>query len=254
MKTVKLSERLSNVARFIPQGKKVADIGSDHALLPSYLIIEQISPFAIAGEINDGPFQAAKKQISNLQLEDYVSVRKGDGLEVIHDHEVDIITIAGMGGGLIVDILDRGQDKLKQIERLVLQPNVGAERVRKWLDFHQWNIIDEEMIEEDEKIYEIIVAEYRIGPEDPVYMSQHRTKEELYRLGPILWQKQSPVLLKKWKNELKKVKYILRQMDHVNHSVEKDSKKEQLNKEKRWILEVISCLQKANTSSRFLNN
>ncbi len=254
MKPIKLSERLSHIARFIPQGKKVADIGSDHALLPSYLIKQNISPHVIAGEVNEGPYQAAKKQISSLLLENRISVRKGDGLSVIDKHEVDVITIAGMGGALIAEILNKGEDKLEQIERMVLQPNVGSELVRKWLDTHRWNIISEEILEEDDKIYEIIVAEHREGLTDNAYISQIRTKEELYRIGPLLWKNKSLILLKKWEQELNKNKYILNQLNQYKNNDEKDTRKLEIQKEIEWIMEVITCLQKGKALYKSLNS
>ncbi|MCK9911021.1 class I SAM-dependent methyltransferase, partial [Microbacteriaceae bacterium K1510] len=78
----------------------MADIGSDHALLTSYLLVNGIADYVIAGELNEGPYQAALKQINTIQKRDQASVRKGDGLAVLAPHEVDVICIAGMGGQL----------------------------------------------------------------------------------------------------------------------------------------------------------
>lgn len=244
MKVISLSERLYKIAKKVPKGKKVADIGSDHGLLPSYLVKEEVSPFAVAGEVNEGPLQAARRQITNLNLEDKVDVRKGDGLSVIQSDEVDVITIAGMGGALIVDILEKGKEKLKGIKKLILQPNVGEHLVRIWLDNNQWNIVDEEILEEDGKIYEIIAAEPRDGNNDPIYEHTSRTKEELYRLGSILWNNKSDVLLKKWKQELQKNHYILNQLQKSKNEEEMESKKKSIEKEIQWMSEVVSCLQK----------
>ncbi|GBF10161.1 class I SAM-dependent methyltransferase [Tepidibacillus sp. HK-1] len=244
MESIQLSERLLMIAQNIPVGKRVADIGSDHALLPSYLIVNEISPFVIAGEVNEGPYQAAKRQIESLGLEDKVSVRKGNGLQVIEPNEVQVVTIAGMGGSLISQILEQGKEKIDQLERFILQPNVGADQVRRWLDQHNWDLIAEEILEEGEKIYEIIVAEKRRGMEDPVYRSEKWSKDELYRLGPILVKKQSEVLIKKWMIELTKVEYILEQIKNSKNEQEKSIKEMQLNHEQKWLKGVIQCLQK----------
>lgn len=181
MNTDRLSNRLETVAKYIPAGAKFADIGSDHAYLPCYMLKKQKASFAIAGEVVDGPFLSAQKQVVNEGLSDVISVRKGNGLEVINDGEVDCITIAGMGGSLIAAILDDGKDKLRSVKRLVLQPNVSAYSIRIWLVENDWSLVTEEIIEEDDKIYEVLVAEKGEGKKP---YSSHIDAELL--LGPYL--------------------------------------------------------------------
>lgn len=244
MEETNLSKRLYAIAKYVPNGKRVADIGSDHALLPSYLISEGISPYVIAGEVNKGPLEAAKRQINDLKIADKVDARLGSGLKIIDDREVEVITIAGMGGTLIVEILQEGVAKLKNIERLILQPNVGSELVRGWLDNNKWNIINEEILIEDDRIYEIIVAEQRAGDCDPSYQDQGRPKMDLYRVGPILWQKGAEALYEKWQRELKKQQYILKELQKAKDNAIKTEKEQQIKDEINWIMEVIKCLEK----------
>ena len=92
--------------------------------------------------------------VEKLQLSPLISVRKGDGLEVIEKGEADVITIAGMGGSLIAHILKAGKDKLSGKERLVLQPNIHAHHIREWLYQEGYALINEEILEEDGKYYE----------------------------------------------------------------------------------------------------
>lgn len=110
----------------------------------------------------EGPFLSAKKQVEDAQLTDQVEVRFGNGLEVITPGEVDCITIAGMGGTLIASILEAGKDKLDNGPRLILQPNVSAKSIRTWLMDNGWSLVGEEILEEDDKLYEILVAEKEI--------------------------------------------------------------------------------------------
>jgi len=245
MNPIVLSERLLTIASFVPQGSRVADIGSDHALLPCYLALQQVVPFAIAGEINEGPFKSARTQVEQYKLEGRISVRKGNGLHVINEQDhIDVITIAGMGGSLIVNILEDEKEKLSSIRRLVLQPNVGEEQLRRWLDQHDWLIIDETILEENEKIYEVIVAEHDHHQKKNPYLGLNRTREELYRLGPILWRKRDSILLKKWLKESKKIDYIRKQLKLSLNEAEKGLKEEKLRIESQWITEVLECLQK----------
>lgn len=156
----KLSKRLTAIANLVPRGDVVADIGSDHALLPVYLVVNGISPRVIAGELNAGPFEAATSQVRAAGLSDRIDVRRGDGLTVLEPGEVDTITIAGMGGALIVDILQQGLDRLTDVRSLILQPNVAEDAVRRWLAEHDYMLLDEQIIMEDGITYPILYAEH----------------------------------------------------------------------------------------------
>src|SRR5690554_2583760 len=121
--SVKLSLRLSTIADLVQPGSRLADIGSDHALLPVFLVQQGIIESAIAGEINEGPFLAANKQVQQANLQHKISIRHGDGLSVLDNHEVDTIVIAGMGGSTMVSILQEGIHRLSSVKRLIMQPN-----------------------------------------------------------------------------------------------------------------------------------
>src|SRR5574344_1648931 len=99
MNAQKLSERLAKVASYVPTGAVVADIGSDHAYLPCYLVHEGIAKRAVAGEVVKGPYESAVKQVRQEGLTDKVTVRLADGLAAVQPTDgVDTVTIAGMGG------------------------------------------------------------------------------------------------------------------------------------------------------------
>src|SRR5690606_19253288 len=86
---VSLSKRLQCIADQIPTGSRLADIGSDHALLPTYLAEQKRISFAVAGEVNTGPMKAAQRQVAAAGMGSIVNVRLGNGLEVIQEGEVD---------------------------------------------------------------------------------------------------------------------------------------------------------------------
>ncbi|MEH7236049.1 tRNA (adenine(22)-N(1))-methyltransferase [Bacillus sp. JJ1562] len=233
MNEEKLSKRLETVASYIPKGAILADIGSDHAYLPCYAYLNGMISKGIAGEVADGPLLSAKKQISKNQLNRVLEARKGDGLEVIHPNEVTCITIAGMGGSLIRSILDNGKSKLLGVERLILQPNIGASTIREWLIENDWELIAEEILEEDKKIYEVLVAE-KGNPQKP-----YKNKEQELLLGPFLLKEKNPFFIKKWTHELKHWERILNQLMTAGETPENRLRKEELGQKIEIVKEAL---------------
>lgn len=234
MNTDRLSNRLETVAKYIPAGSAFADIGSDHAYLPCYMLKKKKASFAIAGEVVEGPFQSARRQVQQEGLADVISVRKGNGLEVVHKGEVDCITIAGMGGALIAAILDDGKEKLDSVKRLVLQPNISAYSIRLWLVENGWKLVNEEIIEEDDKIYEVLVAEKGNG-KDP-YSSQ--IDAELL-LGPFLSKEKNQAFRKKWTLERENWQRIIERMQTATETKETEAKRQELNWKIALVQEVL---------------
>lgn len=200
-----LSARLACVASLVSAGARVADIGSDHAYLPAALVLDGKIDFAIAGEVVKGPYENAVHEIKDHQLEGKVIPRLADGLAAIEPADkVDTITIAGMGGSLIASILEKDKNKLTGIKRLVLQPNVGESQLREWLMNNHYQIMNEKIIEEDNHIYEIIVAEPSVVP-------FRYSKYEL-DFGPFLLENKGPIFKKKWQEYLQREAHVIDQM------------------------------------------
>ena len=229
MNELQLSKRLQTVVSFIPKGSILADIGSDHAYLPCYAYLHGYITKAVAGEVADGPFRSAKRQVEKCGLSHVISVRKGDGLQVVAPNEVDCVTIAGMGGTLISNILEAGKEKLTAVKRLILQPNVGAHIVRKWLLENGWELMDERILEEDGQIYEVLVAE-RGNPYRP-YTQLH---VELL-LGPFLLKERNEVFEKKWALEMNHWRDVIEQLKHA--------KKEEAMKKKHQLIETLRMVE-----------
>lgn len=234
MNTDKLSMRLETVAKYVPAGARIADIGSDHAYLPCYLAKNTGISFAVAGEVAAGPYHSAEKNVQSEGLSSIISVRMGNGLEVIHPGEVEYITIAGMGGSLITSILENGKEKLGSVKRLILQPNISAISIRKWFMENNWELIAEEIMEEDGKIYEVLVGEKG----DPSKPYQDQLESGLL-LGPFLSQKQDPAFQKKWTLEIRNWNRIMEQLESAGETAETLEKKQELLNKIKLVEEVL---------------
>ena len=231
MNAQQLSERLTRVASYISSGATVADIGSDHAYLPCYLIHQGIASHVIAGEVAKGPYESALNHVNEEQLENSIIVRFANGLQAIHKEDnVDTVTIAGMGGPLISTILDQDKEILSSVSRLILQPNIHAKAIREWALLNEWRIVAEEILEEDDKIYEILVLEKG---------SMTLTEAELL-LGPFLLQERNNVFLAKWNKEAKEWKRILEAIKSAELSKEVQIKKEEVENRLTLVKEVLN--------------
>lgn len=230
METIKLSNRLKRASQYVDTGAFFADIGSDHAYLPIYVC--QLDPTAkgIAGELNQGPYEAAVSHVKGHQLSERIDVRKGDGLTVIKEEHVDTVVICGMGGGLIRSILADGLMHLSHVKRLILQPNVDSHYLRQWLVMHNFNIVAEDIIKEDGHIYEIIVA-------DKVSEQVVLSSKDIF-FGPFLRRESSEVFKEKWQREYDNV---VRVIDNMALAKQINEEKLALYEErKQWIHEVLN--------------
>lgn len=202
---IPLNQRLKTVAQYI-QHERLADIGSDHAYLPLYALENNLIVSAIAGEVVKGPFDAAVQNVKRYHADKSIDVRLGNGLEVIEPGEVDVITICGMGGPLIAEIITAGKDKLINQPRLILQSNIHTEAVRRALVSLHYEIIAEEIIKEKKHTYEIIVAEYANN-------KVNYTDKE-FKFGPFLLHNKNDIFVEKWNREYQHLKQVLSAIAH----------------------------------------
>ena len=202
-----ISKRLELVASFVPQGAILLDVGSDHAYLPIDLVERGKIKSAIAGEVVEGPYQSAVKNVEAHGLKEKIQVRLANGLAAFEEaDQVSVITIAGMGGRLIATILEEGLDKLASVERLILQPNNREDDLRIWLQEHGFQIVAESILEEAGKFYEILVVE----------AGQMKLSASDVRFGPFLSKEVSPVFVQKWQKEAAKLEFALNQIPEKN--------------------------------------
>mgnify|MGYP003445249336 FL=1 len=160
MENIKLNERLLTAVQFVREGSRLADVGTDHGYLPISLILEGRIAFAIAADINRGPLDKADENIHKYALDGKIKTVLCDGLRSIDKDEVDDVAIFGMGGELIVKILDEAPWLKDPAKRLILQPMTHPEKLRKYLADNGYRIIGEALSFDRGKIYQTICAEY----------------------------------------------------------------------------------------------
>lgn len=158
-----LDTRLRAAADMVPEGARLADIGSDHAYLPIALCLEGKIEYALASDINEGPVASARANVAKNGLSGRIEAIRADGLDKAHDFAPDCITVLGMGGELIVTILERAEWVRDERITLVLQPMTHAEILAEYLAEKGFNVTDERIVsvgERDDRIYRIIKASF----------------------------------------------------------------------------------------------
>ena len=226
-----LSQRLERVAAHIPAGARLADIGSDHAYLPVALMRRGAIAAAVAGEVAATPFQAANRTVADNGLTQHITVRLADGLAAIEaGDDITAVSLCGMGGETIRDILDSGKAHLNGRERLILQPNGGEQPLRQWLMENGYQILHEELLRENRFYYEIIVAE---RAEAMTY-----TAEQLY-FGPLQMQARSPEFLAKWQRILREKRKTLASLEQARQAVP-EQKVQEIAQQVKWIDQLLA--------------
>lgn len=150
----KLTNRLQLVYDMVPKVESIADIGTDHGYLPVALVLGEKVNKAIAGDVNEGPLNAARKYIKSMSLDEKIDCRLGNGLQVLKKNEVNAVTICGMGGFLMADLLKMAPYK-PQI--LILQPQNGRRKLRKELLKLGYTMKQEALVEDMGHIYDVWV-------------------------------------------------------------------------------------------------
>jgi len=154
-----LSARLQCLAQAVPEGARVVDVGCDHAFLIIALVNAGRVQYAVGTDVAEGPHASAHTNVREAGLTDQISVRRGDGLATIVPGEVNTAIIAGMGGFVMANILRNAEDVVGKLRRVILQPMNAAHQVRRYLYESGFVLVDEQICEDDGRLYEVIVAD-----------------------------------------------------------------------------------------------
>ena len=228
---MELSKRLNWIINVMDKADIIMDVGTDHGYISIELIKRNLADKVIASDINKDPSNKAKPNVSLARLSNKIELRLGGGLAPVKNNEVNAALIAGMGGNLIRDILEKDIEKVKNMDYLVLQPAQNPEVLREYLYTGNYEIIDEDVCEDEGKYYELFKVKYK---------ENNSTKLEpiFYEISPLLLNKKSEVFktyLEEKADKYKKVTSFIK--DNTEHAMAR--KKELENK-----IEIIENLLK----------
>lgn len=226
---MELSKRLQAVADLLSKDLCVADIGTDHGYIPIYCITSGKSSKVIAMDINEGPLLRAKRNIAEHGLTEQIETRISDGVTALKQGECDAVIVAGMGGALVIKIMEAGEQIFRSLQEFVLQPQSELEKVRQYLCGHGYDIIAEDMVLEEGKFYPMMKV---INQNTSCY-----NKMEL-RYGKFLLKQRHPVLQQFLEKEMQMKEQILRQLGH-DTGVHIEKRKQELYEELLVIKEAL---------------
>lgn len=221
-----LPSRLAKLAELIPRGSVVADVGTDHLLLPVYLVECGVSERVIAVESSPGPYQRALFELRRRGMEDSIDLRRQNGLEGLRRGDADVVVIAGLGGITIATILTLGDPSfLRSLKLILLQPMGDTAFLRKWLLKNGYPIVREELVEDAGRIYEVVAVEP--GAPDSPYRGSggafdlapdlaDLSAEVWFEIGLCLWRDRNPLLERFIRERLRRYQGIRSELSKAN--------------------------------------
>lgn len=195
---IRISDRLQTIAHCVTRNETVADIGTDHGLLPIFLWQTGISRSFVLSDVNAGPLEKAQANLKRYGQGMVADLRLGNGLAVLRKSEVDTVVIAGMGGLLITEILEQDLSKATSFGKYILQPRNAQERVREWLYHHGFTISAEHLVREGNYICEVIVASPRALEDielQSIEVDSPMENELAFEVSPLLFHQKDPLLI-----------------------------------------------------------
>lgn len=196
--SIQLPPRLMAIVDHINVEDRVADIGSDHGLLPLFLVEERHLTRVYASDNKEGPFNILHKAVMEASLDKQIQVDLADGLKRMPE-DINTVVISGMGGDVICDIINNSIDKLDQIKKIILVPHTKADEVRSLMAFYGFSFEDEMVVQEDNHFYEVIV----MVPKRHIYCGLELV------FGPVNLNQKSASFIKMWRERYERNEKLL---------------------------------------------
>ena len=218
-----ISLRLSSVAKYINGYDTLADIACDHGYLGIYAAKNYSLKEVLLTDINEMPLASAKENIKKFNLDDIITTKLGNGLKPL-TKDYDVITICGIGGILMTEILANDLERIKNSKRLILCPNTDSYNVRKFLNDNNFKIEFEEVVY-DYKFYEIIVCSY-----NDEFLNYNELE---LKYGPCLLKEKTQEFIKLHEKQLN---LLSSQLPNITNSEQKDKILSKINEIKKILV------------------
>lgn len=190
---VEISARMLALTKMVSKGLKVCDIGCDHGFVSIYLVQKEIAPKVFAMDVRSGPLSQAQAHIRQYGLDDRIETRLSDGLQKLLPGEAECMICAGMGGPLMIKILEEGRPQAQAMKELILQPQSEIAEFRKYLRDSGYHIMEEDMVFEDGKYYPMMKVVP--GKVQGASTYEENTAQQIFDLfGQYLLEHKHPVL------------------------------------------------------------
>lgn len=233
-----LGPRLMTVAAHVPAGGAVADIGTDHAYLPAWLVLRGRCERAIATDVSAAILEGAVRTVASYGLSDRIDLRVGDGLSAIDPGETSSIVVAGVGGLTMTSILSKGIAVARVQRRLVLQPMTHAESVRRWAAGNGMGIVGEDLAREGDRFYQVICLDPSVQSTGPP-RGPALDDDIALELGPLLLREGHALLAPMIRGLLRECDVVI---DRMRETLRRDDPRLRKWLERRDRLEeVLKC-------------
>ena len=226
---MKLSKRLETVASMVTKGNRAADVGCDHGFVPIFLVESGISPLAVAADVRPGPLSRAKEHIKEHRLEEKIQTRLSDGLANIKPGEADSLIMSGIGGILMMRLLQDEEHTAKSFKELILSPQSELFDVRRYLVSNGYLIEYEHMLCDEGKYYFIFHV--------IIKKDEREWSDEEYRYGKDICKDDMKTFLAYLEKEERQYEQILEKMKQAPENDRAAQRIAQLHQD-------ITCLKK----------
>lgn len=226
---MELSKRLKFIANHIDKCRSIVDVGTDHGYIPIYAIKNNLCERVIASDINEDPVKKARLNVVSEGVSKEVEVRLGAGLNTITKGEVQGVIIAGMGGNLIKEILEKDIYKVPTFEFLILQPAQNPEVLREYLYCNGYEILDEDLCFDEGVYYELFKVK-KAGKANVIELNPIS-----YEISPVLLKNKHPLMNSYLESKEEKYNKILGFLNENSESAVK--RKEDIEKKLNYIKE-----------------
>jgi len=195
-----LPRRLEALLPLIGTVDCLADVGTDHALLPAHAVLRGVCQRAVAVDFREEPLRRASETLSRLGVSDRVTLLRGDGLAALEQTAFDAVVLAGLGGRTLLSWCRAAPDVIRRAQRLVVQPNRHLGELRAWAYSAGLWLVDENICREGERLFSSCAFTPGSGP-DPAYAESGLPREHAFELGPWLVRRCVPEAREHWEQE-----------------------------------------------------